>query len=86
MEKETTKSSLDAPACSASRDLRTRAGRREEVLEQIRDRGGFSVFWITENYLRACVAQEMKESGEIITDNKTRGFPWIGAKISKHNS
>ena len=64
-------------------DLRTRAGRREEVLEQIRDYGGFSIFWVTENHLRACVAQDMQDSGEIITDNKTHGFPWIGAKISK---
>lgn len=72
--------------CSAPIDLRTRAGRREEVLEQIRDYGGFSIFWVTENHLRACVAQDMRDSGEISTDNKTHGFPWIGAKTSKQNS
>jgi len=76
---------LASSDCSASRDLRTRAGRRQEVLDQITDYGGFSIFWVTENHLRACVAQDMQDSGEIITDNKTHGFPWIGAKISKQN-
>jgi len=86
----TNESTSDAAAlpqlpCSDSRDLRTREGRRQEVLEEIRDYGGFSIFWVTENQLRACVAQDMQDSGEIITDNKTHGFPWIGAKISKQN-
>ena len=51
-----------------------------EILDWIRENGCFSIFWITENRLRACVAQQMQESGEIITDNKTKGFPWILAK------
>lgn len=79
---------LPSSPCSAwrwERDLRTREGRRNEILDQIEECGGFSIFWVTENHLRACVAEEMQESGEIITDNKTHGFPWIGAKISKQN-
>jgi len=67
-------------------DLRTKVGRREEILEQIREHEGFSIFWITENALRARVAEHMNTGGEIVTDNKTHGFPWVGAKISKQNT
>lgn len=77
---------LPSPPCSASSDLRTRAGRRAEILAQICEHDGFSIFWVTENHLRACVAEEMQRRGEIITDNKAHGFPWIGAKISKQNA
>jgi hypothetical protein len=62
-------------------DLRTKAGRREEILNQVREDGGFSIFWVTENYLRAVVATQMQESGEIVTDNKKRPYPWITAWI-----
>ena len=63
-------------------DLRTRAGRRKEILAQIRENEGFSIFWITENPLRARVAMDMKNSGEIETWNNLREFPWIKAIIS----
>lgn len=78
--------STDCSAWRWERDLRTREGRRNEILDQIEECGGFSIFWVTENHLRACVAEGMQESGEIITDNKTHGFPWIGAKISKQDT
>jgi len=57
-------------------DLRTREGRRAEILAQIAIHNGFSIFWITENPVRASVGQEMQDSGEIITDNSC-GYPWI---------
>lgn len=63
-------------------DLRTKVGRREEILEQIREHEGFSIFWVSENPLRALVAMEMQKSGEIETWNNLRGFPWIYAVIS----
>lgn len=79
-------SEASAPVpCSASSDRRTRAGRRKEILDHIRFHGGFSIFWVTEHYLRAVVATEMQNTGEIVTDNKTYGYPWIGAKIAKQN-
>jgi len=62
-------------------DLRTIAGRRAEILHEISEYGGFTVFWITENRLRASVAQEMQDKGEIITDNRS-AFPWINSKIA----
>lgn len=55
-------------------------------MEQIRKYSGFSIFWVQENQLRACVAEEMQASGEIVTDNKTRSYPWTFAKISKPNN
>jgi hypothetical protein len=75
-----------APPCSASSDLRTRAGRRKEIIDKIQRHRGFSIFWVTDNHLRAVVAEEMERAGEIVTDNKTHGFPWLGAKILKQNS
>jgi len=64
-----------------SPDLRTRAGRRQGILDYVRENGGYSIFWVTENHLRACVATDMVQSGELETDTESRGFPWIGAKI-----
>jgi hypothetical protein len=63
-------------------DRRTRSGRRKEILDHIQLHEGFSIFWITEHRLRAVVGMEMQKTGEIITDNKTYGYPWIGVKIS----
>ena len=75
--------------CSAvagsAHDRRTRAGRRKEILDHIRFHGGFSIFWVTEHRLRAVVAEEMEKAGEIVTDNKTHGYPWLGAKVLKQN-
>jgi len=36
--------------------------------------------------LRAVVAEAMRKTGEIVIDNKTYGYPWIGAKIARQNS
>jgi len=66
-------------------DLRTTKGRKQEILDQIQQYGGFSIFWITENKLRACVGDQMQKSGEIITDN-SKGFPWIAATITSSQS
>jgi len=77
---------LPSTPCSASSDLRTRAGRRKEILDQIRENEGFSIFWVTENQLRAIVATDMQNSGEIETWNNPRGFPWINAIISEPNT
>jgi len=62
-------------------DLRTRTGRRAEILAQIAIHNGFSIFWITENPVRASVGQEMQDSGEIITDNSC-GYPWFKVYLS----
>lgn len=81
--------SLGSPLGSARGgriDLRTREGRRSEILDQIREYGGVSIFWITENALRARIAMDMQNSGEIETWNDLRGFPWISAAITRQAS
>ena len=37
-------------------DLRTREGNEKEVIRQVLEFGGFSIFWVTENQKRACAA------------------------------
>lgn len=60
-------------------DLRTQAGRRDEILAQVQENGGFSVFWVTENTLRAHVAGKMTEDGEITVTPLQ--FPWYDVTI-----
>ena len=55
-------------------DLRTREGRRAEILDHVRTHGGFSIFWITENHLRAVEGTAMVDRKEIKVRN--RQFPW----------
>ena len=55
-------------------DLRTREGRRAEILDHVRTHGGFSIFWITENHLRAVEGTAMVDRKEIKVRN--RRFPW----------
>lgn len=66
-------------------DLRTREGRKAEIIEEIKLRGRFSVFWAVENYLRATVLTELIADGVIGTDN-TIGFPFTRAWIAEKNS
>ena len=60
-------------------DLRTRQGRRAEIINQIKDHGGWSIFWITEHRLRAIVATDMIFREEIKVTN--REFPWSDVSI-----
>lgn len=62
-------------------DKRTRAGREQEVIDQVISSGGFSVFWITDNLKRACAGERLTKSGAIITTPKQ--FPWISAVYAK---
>lgn len=55
---------------------------REQIREQIRQHGGFSIWWITANQRRAKAATQMRESGEILTDNDA-GFRWVPARIAQ---
>lgn len=51
---------------STGLDLRTREGQEELVLRQLREHGGFSIFWVTDNQKRACAAQRLRDSKRII--------------------
>lgn len=57
-----------------------KANTREHVLAQIREFGGFTVFWATENQKRAKVIDAMSHSGEIVRV-PDRGFPWCAYEI-----
>jgi len=63
-------------------DLRTRKGRRSEIVEQVKRAGGFSIFWITENQLRAHVGQRMMDDGSL-KEVKKCSFPWYELKVIK---
>ncbi len=62
-------------------DLRTAKGRRQEIIQQIKDNGGWSVFWITGNHLRASVATFMNKNKEITVTPKH--YPWSDVKINR---
>jgi hypothetical protein len=62
-------------------DRRTKAGRRAEIIAHVEERGGFSIFWITEHQLRAIVGTEMMGSGELVETQKS-SFPWYCLKVA----
>ena len=62
-------------------DLRTKEGRRAEIIAQVEESGGFSVFWVTEHKLRAIVGTEMLQRGELVETRKS-SFPWHALKVA----
>jgi hypothetical protein len=61
-------------------DGRSREGYEREVIKQVRDHGGFSIFWVTENQKRAHAATRLVERGVLAEDRKC-SFPWHSYKI-----
>lgn len=61
-------------------NLRTRAGREAEVLAQIEQFKGFTVFWATENRIRARAIVRLERSGRI---ERVAGdqFPWCSFRV-----
>ena len=62
-------------------DGRTTAGVRQEIKRQIREYGGFSIFWITANRRRAKQATLMMEEGVI--EVMPVQFPWSDAVVKE---
>ena len=60
-------------------DLRTKAGRRAEVIAWVREHRSLSAWWIEANQLRSIVVTEMIRTGELIT--KKRGYPFMSARL-----
>jgi hypothetical protein len=54
---------------------------RDEVLAQVREFGGFSVFWVTANQPRARAADLLANTGVIVGDGESP-FPWNRYKIA----
>lgn len=56
---------------------------REKIIKQVKESGGMSVFWTTANDIRARVADEMIERGELVRTRGYNGFPWSTFRITK---
>jgi hypothetical protein len=65
-------------------NLRTKAGREVEVLAQIRDHGGFTVFWATANLKRAHAIERLEAAGRIRVT--PRQYPWSAAEVVDNNT
>lgn len=63
-------------------DLRTKAGREDEILNEIRDSGGISIFWATENQKRACAVDRLVRSGKIIRAFPVTKFPFVRYEVT----
>ena len=56
------------------RDKRTKEGQEFDVMRQVVESGGFSIFWATETFKRACAIDRLEKTGKI---KRTGGnYPW----------
>jgi hypothetical protein len=69
---------VDATGCG---DLRTKAGRKREVIKQVNEYGGFTVFWVTNVHLRAVAADELMRDGIMARGRGDAPFPWCSHVI-----
>jgi len=65
-------------------DLRTKAGREEEILQKIRDTGGLNVFWATENQVRAGAVDRLIMSRKIRQSSNPGIFPFMEYEIREN--
>ena len=61
-------------------DGRSREGYELEVIKQVRDHGGFSIFWVTENQNRAHAATSLV-ARRVLVEYRKCSFPWHSYKI-----
>jgi hypothetical protein len=65
-------------------DLRTKKGRKKEILRQIKAEGRMTIFWITEYQLRAIACVELENTGKIRrTDDCKTSYPWCHYEVVK---
>ena len=62
-------------------DLRTKAGREEEIIQKIIDSGGLSIFWATENQARACAIDRLIMKVKIKRKDCAHIFPFVEYEI-----
>lgn len=55
-----------------------------QVLNKVREDGGFSIFWITANQFRAHAANRLEEAGKI-TRIEIGQFPWCPYRETNEN-
>ena len=63
---------------------RTREQWEQVVLDQVREHGGFSVFWATNNSCIAAAAGRLEERGDIVRVELGR-FPWCPYLLRDQN-
>lgn len=76
-----------APA-HGSAYARRKARAEAQVIAQIKEHGGFSVFWATESMERARAIDRLHWKLGVIVPKKCRGagrFPWCGYKLNTPN-
>lgn len=63
---------------------RRKASLEAKVVAQVRDGGGFSVFWATESLERARAIQRLTQRGVIVrkTGRGWGRFPWCGYRLN----
>lgn len=79
--------SFAAPHGSAY--ARRKARIEAQVIAQVKESGGFSVFWATENMERARAIDRLHWKLGFIAPKKGRGagrFPWCGYKLNTPNN
>ncbi len=60
----------------------TREGNEAIVLQRVRECGGFSVFWATDNQKRACAIVRLENAG-VIARVDGHAFPFCGYRINQ---
>jgi len=64
-------------------NLATAKGNQEHVIEQVRQYGGFTVFWVTDTQKRAEAATRLQEAGVILPAEKQAPFPWCAYTLAE---
>ena len=62
-------------------DLRTKAGREEEIIQEIKETGGLNVFWVTENLSRAYGVDRLIRAGKIKEIDLPAAFPFAKYEV-----
>lgn len=61
-------------------DLRTRAGQEQLIIDQVRQYGGFSIFFATETAVRAHAVERLIANKTIIRNNDDQ-YPWCSYRL-----
>jgi hypothetical protein len=64
-------------------DGRTREGKEQEVINQVKNYGGFTIFWVTQHQSRACAAVRLVDNGTLKEPESGKGeYPWCAWELN----
>lgn len=71
--------------CRVTAWQQRKASAEAKVLSQVRESGGFSVFWATETTERAAAIHRLQGRGDIqhLSGKSYGQFPWCGYRMRK---